>query len=274
MRSTNLLAVLVVSLTTSTAFAVEIIAHRGASHDAPENTLAAFRLGWEQQADTNELDVQQSQDGRAIVIHDNSTRRTAGLDKLVAEQSLAELQKLDGGEWKAERWRGEKIPTLEEAIATLPATGKRLFIEIKCSAAVLPEVERVIAAAKKQPAQLAIIGFNYETMRLAKERFPNLQVYWIVSYKAAKETGQLPQLDDLVKKAKAAKLDGLDLDWKFPLDRAAVDSIKQAGLKLYCWTVNDLKVARRLADAGIDGITTDRPLWLREGLHADRDSAQ
>src|SRR5262245_27937128 len=78
---------------------VEVVAHRGASDEAPENTLAAFRLGFEQ-ADAVELDLHLSKDGHAIVIHDKTTKRTAGLDRPVAEQTLEELKALDAGGWK------------------------------------------------------------------------------------------------------------------------------------------------------------------------------
>src|SRR3954454_10841881 len=91
---------------------VEIIGHRGASFDAPENTVASFRLGYEQKADACELDVYLTKDGRIVVIHDKDTRRTAGVDRPVVQQTLDELKKLDAGKWKGDRFAGEKIPTL------------------------------------------------------------------------------------------------------------------------------------------------------------------
>src|SRR3954470_3141821 len=79
---------------------VEIIAHRGASYDAPENTVAAIKLAWEQKADASEFDVFLSKDGKIVVIHDKDTKRVAGVDKTVASQTLAELRQLDAGKWK------------------------------------------------------------------------------------------------------------------------------------------------------------------------------
>ncbi len=109
---------------------MKIIAHRGASFDAPENTLAAIRLAWQQQADAVEIDVHLSRDRHLVAIHDFNTRKTTGRNRPVARQTLAQLRTLDAGQWKHPRWRGEKIPTLEEVLATVPP-GKRLFIEIK-----------------------------------------------------------------------------------------------------------------------------------------------
>jgi len=89
---------------------MEIIGHRGASFDAPENTLASFRRGWEQHADAVELDIRQTKDGRIVVIHDQDTQRVTGVNRLVEEQTLEEIRQLDAGVWKDSRWVGEKVP--------------------------------------------------------------------------------------------------------------------------------------------------------------------
>ena len=101
----------------------QIIAHRGASADAPENTLAAFRLGWEQDADGIEGDFRLSADGRIVCIHDDDTQRVAGSRLVVSETSYNDLHALDVGRWKGEQWRGERIPSLAEVhvhLAALP----------------------------------------------------------------------------------------------------------------------------------------------------------
>lgn len=250
------------------SLAVDIVAHRGASHDAPENTLASFKLGWEQRADADELDIYLTKDGRIVVLHDKSTKRTAGLDKNIGDLTLEEVRALDAGSWKGEQWKGEKIPMLEEVLAIIP-DGKRLFIEIKCGPEVLPELARVLKASGKKDAQLVIIGFSYETMKLAAERFPNLTTLWIVGPKKEGQ-GMNPTAEELVAKAKAAKLSGLDLGSGFAIDGAFVARVKQAGLQLHVWTVDDAKVAQKLAALGVDGITTNRPGWLREQLGAAR----
>src|SRR5262249_38764427 len=100
---------------------MEIIAHRGASHDAPENTLAAMRLAWAQGADAIECDVHLARDGELVVVHDPDARRTTGVALEVARASVAELQQLDAGRWKDARFAGEKIPTLDEVLALVPA---------------------------------------------------------------------------------------------------------------------------------------------------------
>ena len=248
-----------------TSSAVEIIAHRGASHDAPENTLASFRLGWQQQADADELDIWLSQDGQIVVIHDDNTKRVAGVDKKVAAQTLAELRALDVGSWKGAQWAGEKLPTLAEALATIP-TGRRMFIEIKCGVEVLPALGRAIQASGKAPEQLAIIAFSYRVAAAAKTEFPQIEVSWLYDWKKDKDSGLKFTVDELITRAKEAGVDGLDLEAKGPIDAAFVRKARTANLKLYVWTVDDPVLAKRLAAAGVDGITTNRPQWLREQL--------
>jgi glycerophosphoryl diester phosphodiesterase len=247
------------------AEAVEIIAHRGASYDAPENTLAAMKLAWEQNADAIELDLWLSKDRKLVIIHDSNTRRVGGDTNHVARQTWAELQRVDVGAWKNPRFKGERIPTLESILATIPS-GKRAVLEIKCGPEILPEMARVIAKSGRRPQELAIISFQFETLRASKKEFPQIEHYFLHSYKKDERTGEFPKLGDLIRRSKSAQFDGLDLHFDWPVDKAFVAEVKGAGLKLVMWTVNDAAVARRLTDAGVDGITTDRPARLREAL--------
>jgi len=243
---------------------VNIIAHRGASHDAPENTLAAFRLGFEQGADAIELDLHLTADGKIVVIHDGDTGRISSVTNHVDKAPFADLRRLEIGQWGKWRGRGfsQKIPTLDEALQLVPA-GKRVFIEIKCGPEILPGLEQALKRSGRTPAQTALIGFDYETMRQAKARFPHLEVSWLAS---ANKQKQYPPVEELIQKAKAARLDGLDLNSGFPIDSAFVAKVHAAGLKLYTWTVDDPKVAGEEVAAGVDGITTNRPRWLRERI--------
>jgi glycerophosphoryl diester phosphodiesterase len=108
-----------------------LVAHRGASFEAPENTLAAVRLGFAQGADAVETDVHLSKDERIIVMHDDNTWRTARHVALIAAQTLDEIQKLDADGWKDARFEGERVPSLEEVLAVVPPE-KRLLVEVKC----------------------------------------------------------------------------------------------------------------------------------------------
>src|SRR5512143_3116201 len=125
-----------------------VLGHRGASADAPENTLAAFRLALEQGADGVELDVWRCATGEVVVVHDEDARRVAGVDLRVPDAPLAALRALDVGAWKGERFRGERIPLLSEVLEALP--GAVVDVELKSSGRDLrlaAAAARVVAAA-------------------------------------------------------------------------------------------------------------------------------
>ena len=118
-----LAGVMLVSSAAAKAEVPMITAHRGASHDAPENTLAAFRLAWDQNADAIEGDFRLSADGEIVCIHDADTRRTCGVQLVVAETPFTSLRDLDYGRWKAEASTGEPSPTRAEVLEARRAAG-------------------------------------------------------------------------------------------------------------------------------------------------------
>jgi glycerophosphoryl diester phosphodiesterase len=243
-----------------------LIAHRGASQDAPENTLAAIELGWLQQADAVEVDIRLTRDHHIVLMHDATACRTAGLNQPIAELMLGQLRALDAGIWKAPQWSGECVPTLAEALDSVPAD-KRIFIEIKCGPEVLPELESVLLTSSLPTENIVLIGFGEETMREAKRRLPGTSCLLLSDFRQDDSSGAWsPTIEDLIQRAQSANLDGLDLRAQPPLDRAAIRQIHAAGLKVYAWTVNDAETALELVQAGIGGITTDCPGALREVL--------
>lgn len=244
---------------------MDIIAHRGASFDAPENTLAAIHLGWKQQADAVEIDVQFSKDGHVVVIHDDNTRKTAGVRKKVSAQAIGELQALDVGRWKDPKWAGERIPTLAQALAAVP-DGKRLFVEIKCGPECIPKFVDDFKGSGRKPKQIVPIGFSLETMRRLKQALPALEVCWVADFNRTWNGGWTPSAEKLIAEAKEAGLDGLDLSGKGPVDTEFARKVHDTGLKLYIWTVDSPARAKELIEAGVDGITTNKPEWLRAKL--------
>ncbi len=245
----------------------EIVAHRGASFDAPENTIAAARLGWEQGSDAVEIDIWLSKDGQVVVMHDATTKRTAGNDASVVTQTLAELRKLDAGSWKNPKFAGEKIPTLEEVLATHPRTpGKRIFIEIKTGPEIVPAMVAAIRKVGLTAKQTAIISFKYDSLVATKKALPDYEAYWLLGKPSTEPNKKSPTLDEILRDSRTAKLDGLDLNHGWSLDAAAVKKIRAAGLSLHVWTVDDVAIAKQWTALGVDSITTNRPGWLREQL--------
>jgi glycerophosphoryl diester phosphodiesterase len=247
---------------------VEIIAHRGESHDAPENTLTAIRLAWERQVPAVELDVHLTADGQLAVCHDADTRRTTGVLKVLKESTFDELKGLDAGKWKGAEFAGEPIPLLEDALTTIPENG-RCFIEVKVGPEAVPALVKAIRNCGKAAEQLVVISFNADTIAEARKQLPELQAYYLARFKRDEQTGEWsPRPQDLIAKAREIGAHGLNLGHDGPIDEALVADIRRAGLGFYVWTVDDPAIARRMVDLGVDGITTNRGAWLRSILES------
>ena len=243
---------------------VEYIAHRGASYLAPENTVAAAKLGWEKKADAVEVDVYLSADGKVVVIHDKTTKRTGGEELDVATSTAEQLRQLDVGSFKSEQYAGERIPLLEEVIAAMPAE-RRLFVEIKCGPEVLAPLQAVIDASGKRD-QIVIIGFGLDTVKASKQLMPDLPTYWLAGTGKDKETkAWIPHSTKLIDDIAGTDLEGLNVHWA-GVTKEFAQAVHEAKLGLYVWTVDDPVEAARLAKLGVDGITTNRPGWLRSQL--------
>jgi glycerophosphoryl diester phosphodiesterase len=239
---------------------VEIIAHRGASYLAPENTMASVMLGWEKGADV-EVDVYLTKDNHIVAIHDDTTERTAGTDVNVAETTSEELRKLDVGSFKSEEYAGEQIPFLADIVETIPP-GRKLYVELKCGQEILPYLRELLAERGKM-SRIVIIGFDLETVTMSKELI-DVPTYWLKGTRKTKETEQwIPHDPQLAQTANNKGLDGLDVHYA-GVTKEFADAVKASGQKLYVWTVDDPKEAIRLIKLGVDGITTNRPGWLRE----------
>lgn len=246
-----------------------VVAHRGASYDAPENTLASAKLAWEQNADAVETDIYLTKDGHIIVLHDKTTKRTTDRELTPAKSNFEELRKLDAGAWKAPRFAGEKLPTLEEQIALIPP-GKRMFVEIKTGPEIVPALVRCLSKCGAGSHNITIISFNYDSLLAVREQLPGIPALYLASYKkptpGKSSAKPQPTVDEIIKQTKDAKLTGLDLQSTWPLTPADVRKIKAAGLQLHVWTIDDPDEARRWIKLGAGSITTNRPGWMRQQL--------
>jgi len=243
-----------------------LIAHRGASHDAPENTLAALDLAWRQEADGAEIDVQRTADDRLAVCHDPTLWQVARRRDAVASLTMADLARVDAGNWKGRRWRGEPIPELGEVLDAIPS-GRQLLVEIKGAIECVPALERAVRRSRLPAAALTVIGFSREAMQVVKARLPRVRVLWVVKFTRSPALRRWrPAPSTPLLEARRAGLDGLDVSAQAPWSPAWMQSIRQARLQLFVWTVDRPALARRLAALGVDGLTTNRPGWLREKM--------
>jgi len=243
-----------------------IIGHRGASRDAPENTLESFRLAWEQGADGIEADFRLTADGRIICMHDATTARTTGIDLNIAATPLTELRRLDAGQWKGATRPGILIPTLDEVLAAIP-DGSWFFIEIKSGPEIIAPLQRVLQASGLSPERIRLLAFNAELIAGLKQQLPDWRACWLCDYRhSVLNNLWRPSRADVLNTLHRCGADGLASANRTFLDQDLVQTLKSLDKEIHVWTVDRLAEANRLNELAVDSIMTNRPGWLRMRL--------
>jgi glycerophosphoryl diester phosphodiesterase len=243
-----------------------IIGHRGASRDAPENTLESFRLAWEQGADGIEADFRLSADGRIICMHDASTLRTTGADLIISAATLKELRDLDAGRWKGAVWAGARIPTLDEVLAALPPE-TRFFIELKSGPEIIIPLKRALQKSGLSPERIRLLSFSAPLIAELGQVLSGWHACWLCDYRHSGKTGLWnPSREQILDTLRHTGARGLASANREFLDHDLVDSLRELGREIHVWTVDRLPDAQRLCRLGVDSIMTNRPGRLREKL--------
>ena len=243
-----------------------IIAHRGSSATAPENTIPAFELAWEQQADGIEADFLLTKDGHIVCFHDKDTKRITGKKLLVKNTPLSKLRQLDVGSWKGEQYKGTRIPTIAEVLATVP-DGKKIYIEIKCGEEIVTPLLREIEASTLASDQILIICFKAPVLKAIKQQAPHLKTSWLCGFKKNKAGTITPTDTSILKTLKDIKADGLSSSHQH-IQPSLIKQIQTAGINHHVWTVNEPAIATRFQQWGTGSITTDKPLLIKNALKA------
>jgi glycerophosphoryl diester phosphodiesterase len=228
-----------------------IFAHRGGGSLAPENTLAAIRTGQSLGFRAHEFDVKLSRDAIAMLLHDATLERTTTGKGRAADLDWAELVKLDAGAWHSAAFRGEKLPTFEEAAKLLRSKDTMANVEIKPTPGfevetgkhVAREAERLWAGAGVAPL---LSSFSYEALMAAKGAAPRLPRGWLASELTDEDWPRLAALGAV----------SFHTDHRL-LALADIARLKDAGYRVMVYTVNDAATAEKLLDAGVDGLFTD-----------------
>ncbi len=246
-----------------------IVAHRGASHAAPENTLPSFKLAIKEGADFIEGDFWLTKDEQIVCIHDPTTKRvsTRHTDLDIRRSTLKELKQIDIGGWKAKRFQGATIPTLQEILDILPKN-KGLFLEIKDDRpAFFNKLQQIIKSYALPPSRLRLIAFDPEVCRRAKETFPGYKVYWLYNWYLAKETGLLSNTpDEILRMVKLLPVDGLNIN-SFPwIDLDFLQKLRALNKDFCVYDVNRFEDALKLLTLGVDAIATNYPRLMRQKI--------
>ena len=233
-----------------------LIAHRGASADAPESTIAAFELALEHGADGLELDVHLSADGQPVVIHDFTLERTTDGAGPVGALRVRELKRLDAGGWHDRRFHGQRIQTLQEVLERF-RDRTRFWLELKGGPALYPGLEeRVVSTIEIYDVVDRVVVQSFDPAAILEVRTLNreIRVGAVVTRAPLDPALLVPGSVDAVCPALAACSAGL------------VGEVRQAGLGCHVWTVNEPAQVDRLVGWGVSGIITDRPGALRARL--------
>jgi len=234
-----------------------VIAHRGASGEAPENTLAAFRLAVAQGCDAIELDIHLSADGQIVVCHDDSIGRTTTGKGVIREMTVKQLKQADAGVKFGGRFAGERIPLLEEVFDAVPQE-IMLNIEIKggfdrrVEPALLELLER-----KKRLDNVVVSSFNHKSLRWLKQLEPRVKIGLLYA-------------TDFVNHRRIAEAMDVDVYSLHPeyrlIRREDIADAVAHGLKVFPYTINGEMEMRQAVHDGASGIITDYPGKLKQLL--------
>lgn len=230
---------------------MQLIAHRGASGYAPENTMAAFALALKMGAKAIELDVHQTADQKLVVIHDDDLKRVGGDPARVANLSWRELSKFDIGSWFDRRFEAERVPLLEE-VMDLTKDKAELHVEIKAGSRVYPGIEERLTALiekRKSWKETLISSFDHEAL------------YQVRFLEAKARLGYLRGRVPLSTAwRELSELEGESLNMSLrQVDEKTTGQAHKRGFKLLIYTVNAQKDIIRLRKMGVDGVFTNFP---------------
>ncbi len=171
------------------------------------------------------------------------------------------------GSWKSPQFAGEVVPTLDELLATVPP-GKRFFVEVKCDREIIGDLRRTIERSAVPARDVVLISLRIDLCSELKRELPDCPVYWVVEFKHDGLGHWQPTRErmgwDIEKHW--GFIDGFDLMATGPIDAELISDCKMDDGRAYVWTVDETELAKRLINMGVDGITTNRPGWLREQL--------
>jgi glycerophosphoryl diester phosphodiesterase len=240
---------------------VLIVAHRGSSGLAPENTMAAFKLAIDEGADMIELDVRLTRDGELVIIHDRTLRRTTDGKGAVFGHRLDALKQFDAGSWFAPRFKDERIPTLREALAILPSYMK-LNIEVKTDGERRRTecTRRLSDALHSDPvrSRLIVSSFDHRFLRQLRRFDPSLNLgvlYWPV-----RDLGKKPSHFQRTIGATTFACSHTQLRKRW------VKDAHDHGMHVACYTVNTERQLRRMVRYSVDAVITNVPGQVRKWL--------
>ena len=225
------------------------LSHRGESDDAPENTLAAFKLAMERDSDGIELDIRMTSDGKIVCVHDASLRRVAGVELEVSNHTYKEL------------CEAHPVPLISEALDVL-AAGKFMQIELKGKPFPLDELRSLVDQHLAMGKLLGISSFEVETLELANRVFPDLSRVLLIDLE--KYFGTFPAPEAVVEFCRQHNFSGVSFKADMRADKSFVDALHAQGIRVVCWGVFTDELGLAMASAGVEALTCNHAVALRK----------
>ncbi|MCK6472625.1 MAG: hypothetical protein L6R28_12845 [Planctomycetes bacterium] len=250
--------------------AIEVVALRGASHEAPENSIPAIRLAWKQAADAVLLNLQITKDLQLVLMHDLYPSAEGGSAEPVSRLTHTQLKAFDIGKAKGEAYAGTRIPALTDVWETVPEKG-RVFLVMETGNHLHTATANVLEKTELKNRVVLMSPFVKNLVEVRK-RLPDLPGIWMPSLEEKEPGKWAPSPESLVSKLNADKLDGLYLLDCAGIDERFVTTLHAAKKKIYVWNVTKEEAVKRLRKLGVDGIMSERPEWLRTVLETPEPS--
>ena len=239
---------------------VKWISHRGESVDAPENSIAAFKLSLERHTDGMECDVHLTSDGIVVVSHDATTARMGDKKLTIANTKFEDLVKVNIS-GANETYPDEHIPLFRDTLAHL-GKDREYYVELKPGCpALVPAVSKILAESGIPAKQIVIISFDKELIKLSKKEMGQYRALWLTGLPADMTA------DKLIAELKDMDADGVDTYANENLlDAEYIRKLHEAGMFVAVWTIDQPGQARRFIEMGADSITSNRAAKLRDIL--------
>ncbi len=239
---------------------MEVTAHRGASVNYPENTMAAFIGAKKLNADWIELDVQQTKDGKIIVLHDTNLKRTTGVNKNTWETNYDEIKKLDAGSFFSPKFKDERIPLLEDVIVFAKSNNIELNIELKPTGKEKDFEKNVIDIITKYDFQdkCVITSQVYSVLENVKAYNKDIKTVYVMSF-AYGDITKLKCADNFSIEASS-------------INKTLVKKVHNEGKELYAWTVNTKENINKMIELNVDNIITDNITLAKDTIYESKTS--
>lgn len=233
-----------------------VIAHRGASQAAPENTHAAFVLAHDMGATWIETDVMLTLDGVPILHHDDSLKRTTGVDALVAQTKYDSIKQLDAGSWFSPQYASARIPTLHDTLIWAHKHQVKFNLEIKPTVGTEVQTATLMMDMLKRhgvhPDEVLISSFSLKTLEVAQKRAPEYHYGWLAHNPQDLQVGLQSGLTFAT----------MNLNVKF-VDQTVLADLKSRGYAVLVYTCNDPVKAKHLLSLGVKAVFSDNPALLK-----------